>query len=297
MAGDRSLGDRLHRAIVGAGVVFGDPDDQAGHGQADDAAFEQRQTGVADARKRTEADQHVDHETDADQREYAGCDQALVESAHDRLAGAQLHEERADDRGDDADTADGERQRHHVDQERRLGEEDRREHHGGDRGHRIGLEQVGRHAGAVTDIVTDVVGDGGRVARIIFRNAGFDLADQIAADVGTLGEDTAAETGEDRDQRGSEAERYQSVDHGAAVRCKLEEFGQIAEVHGDPQQRQTSDEHAGDGARLEGEFKTAGERLGRGLRSAHVSANRDVHADEAGGAGQHRADQEADRDQ
>ena len=99
---------------------------------------------------------------------------------------------------------------------RRAGEEDRRQHHGGDRGHRIGLEQVGGHAGAVADVVADVVGDGRGIARIVLGNAGLDLADQIAADVGALGEDAAAETGEDRDQRGAEAERDQRVDHGAA---------------------------------------------------------------------------------
>ena len=101
---------------------------------------------------------------------------------------------------------------------RRAGEEDRRQHHGRDDRHRVGLEQVGRHAGAVADIVADVVGNGRRVARIVLRNAGFDLADQIAADVGALGEDAAAETGEDRDQRGAEAERDDRVDHGAVVR-------------------------------------------------------------------------------
>ena len=93
-----------------------------------------------------------------------------------------------------------------------AGEEDRGEHHGRDDGHRVGLEQVGRHAGAVADIVADVVGDGGRVARIVLGDAGFDLADQVAADVGALGEDAAAETGEDRDERGAEAERDQRVD-------------------------------------------------------------------------------------
>ena len=41
VAGDRGLGDRAHRAVVGAGVVLGDPDDQAGDDQADDAAEEQ----------------------------------------------------------------------------------------------------------------------------------------------------------------------------------------------------------------------------------------------------------------
>jgi hypothetical protein len=91
--------------------------------------------------------------------------------------------------------------------------EDGAENHGGDNGHRIGFEQVGSHAGAVADIVADVVGDRSRVARIVFRNAGFNLADEVAANVGTLGEDTAAETGEDGNQRSAEAESDQSVDH------------------------------------------------------------------------------------
>ena len=100
------------------------------------------------------------------------------------------------------------------------GKHDRREHHGGDRRHHIGFEQVGGHAGAVADIVADVVGDGCGVARIIFRNAGFDLAHHVAADVGTLGEDAAAETGEDRDERSAEGKRNQRVDHFAAGRLK-----------------------------------------------------------------------------
>ena len=105
-----------------------------------------------------------------------------------------------------------ERIEHHGGEHRLAGEEDRGEHHGGDDRHRVGLEQVGRHAGAVADIVADIVGDRRRVARIVLGNSGLDLADEVAADVGTLGEDAAAETGEDRDQRGAEAERHQRVD-------------------------------------------------------------------------------------
>ena len=55
------------------------------------------------------------------------------------------------------------------------------------------------------------------IARIVLGNAGLDLADEVAADVGALGEDAAAETGEDRDQRGAEAERHQRVDDGAVI--------------------------------------------------------------------------------
>ena len=92
-------------------------------------------------------------------------------------------------------------------------EKDRGEQHGRDDGHGIGLEQIGGHAGAVADIVADIVGDHGGVARIILGNAGLDLADEIGADIGALGEDAAAETGEDRDQRGAEAQRDQRFEH------------------------------------------------------------------------------------
>ena len=86
------------------------------------------------------------------------------------------------------------------------------EQHHRDRGDRVGLEQVGRHAGAVADVVADVVGDHGRVAGIVLGDPRLDLADEVGADVGGLGEDAAAEPGEDRDQRAAEAEADQRVD-------------------------------------------------------------------------------------
>jgi hypothetical protein len=220
-----------------------------------------------------------------------------MQRAHDRLAGAELDEEGAGDRGDDADRADGERKDHHGAEDGRTGEEDRRQHHGGDRGHRIGLEQVGGHAGAVADVVADVVGNRRRVARIVFRNAGFHLADEVAADVRALGEDAAAETGEDGNQRSAEAERDQRVDHQAAVRCIAERAGEDGVVDRNAEQRETRHQHAGDGAGLEGELEAAGERADRSLRGAHIGAHGNVHADEAGRPRQHGADGEADRHQ
>ncbi len=186
--------------------------------------------------------------------------------------------------------------RHHRQQQRRLRKEDRRQHHGRNRGHRIGLEQVGGHAGAVADVVADVVGDRRRVARIVLGDARFDLADEVAADVGALGEDAAAKTREDRDQRRAETERDQRIDHDAVARSKAPALRQEDEVERHAEQGQTRHQHAGDGARLEGELEAAGERLGRRLRGADVGAHRDVHADEAGRARQDCADQEADRD-
>ena len=68
------------------------------------------------------------------------------------------------------------------------------------------LEQVGTAAGAVADVVADEVGDHGRVARIVFGNSGFDLADEIGANIGGLGVDAAAELGEEGDEAGTEGE-------------------------------------------------------------------------------------------
>ena len=46
----------------------------------------------------------------------------------------------------------------------------------------------------VADIIADVIGNNTRVAWVVFRNAGFDLADQIGADVCTLRKDAATDT-------------------------------------------------------------------------------------------------------
>ncbi len=88
--------------------------------------------------------------------------------------------------------------------------------HHRDRGHCVGLEQVGGHAGAVADVVAHVVGDHRRVARVVLGDAGLDLADDVGADVGSLREDAAAEPGEDGDQRAAEAQPDQRV-HGGLL--------------------------------------------------------------------------------
>jgi hypothetical protein len=72
--------------------------------------------------------------------------------------------------------------------------------HGSDDGHRVGLEQVGGHAGAIADVVADVIGDYRRVAGIILGNACFNLADDVCTHIRTFGEDAAAESGKDGDQ-------------------------------------------------------------------------------------------------
>ena len=233
----------------------------------------------------------------AGQREQPGDDKALVERAHDRLARAESDEERADDGRDDADAADGKGISHHSEQRVGAGgaKKDRRQHHGSDRRHGVGLEQVGRHPGAIADIVADIVGDGRGIARIILGNAGLDLADEVAAHVRPLGEDAAAETREDRDQRRAEAECHERVDDGAVVGRHMARADEKTEIERDAEERQASDQQPSDGAGFERQLEPIGERTDRRLGGAHVGAYGHVHADEAGCPREYRADQESNR--
>ena len=60
---------------------------------------------------------------------------------------------------------------------------------------RIGLVQVSAHTGNVADVIANVIGDNSGVTRVILRDASLYLTNQVSADVGSLGEDTAANTG------------------------------------------------------------------------------------------------------
>ena len=168
----------------------------------------------------------------------------------------------------------------------------RADQHHGDRGDRVRLEEVGRHARAVADVVADVVRDHRRVARVVLRDAGLDLPDEVGADVRGLRVDPAAETREDRDQRAAEREPDEVVDRG--VLRVVQPVGEHPVVAGDAEQAEADDEHSRDRAGAERDVERRREAVARRLRRAHVRPHGDVHADEAGGRREDGADQEAD---
>ena len=188
----------------------------------------------------------------------------------------------ADDRGDDADRGDEQREDHADRAEDGLPEDQ-----GGHQRHRVGLEEVGGHAGAVADVVAHVVGDGGGVARVVLGDARLDLADQVGADVGGLGEDAAADTHEHGEQGAAEAEALED-DRRVLVEDQQHERG--------AEQAQADGDHAADatGAVRDAEGRPVAAGAG-GLGHADVGAGGQRHADEADERGERRTDQEEDR--
>ena len=304
MAGFRRLGDGADRAIIGAGIIFGDPHDERGDAQPHHHRPEKGHAVIAAdpakvrAEDRVHVAQHpVGDQVDGRNRQDRRRPEALVERAHDRLGAAETDHEGADDRGDDAQPADDQRQAHEFEQEGVVdaGDQQGGQHHG--RAHRddIGFEQVGRHAGAIADIVAHIVGDDRGVARIVLRYAGLDLAHQVGADIGRLGEDAAAQPRENGDERCAERQRDQAVDHQPVIGRMAGGARQIPEEAADREQRQSRHQHAGDGACAEGDGEAALQRSARRFGGADIGAHRNGHADEAGRARQDRADQEAHR--
>ena len=167
-----------------------------------------------------------------------------------------------------------------------VGRHRRRHRDGGDHRAAVRLEDVRAHARHVADVVADVVGDDAGVARIVLGDARFDLADEIRADVRALGEDAAADAGEQRDAGGAHPE---AVDGVRGLRIAAEEEVEDAES----QQAQGRDRKPHDRAAEEGDGECVGRGGGmRGGGGAHVGPGRGAHADVAGAARAQRPDDE-----
>ncbi len=173
-----------------------------------------------------------------------------------------------------------------------LLEPDPEQHHR-DGGDGVRLEEVGRHPCAVADVVTDVVRDHRGVAGIVLGDARLDLADEVGTDVRGLRVDASAQTGEHGDQRAAEREPDQVVDRG--LRAVPDPVGQHPVVPGHAEEAEPDHEEPGHRARAERDLERGLQAFAGSLGRADVRAHGDVHADEPGGPGEDRADQEAER--
>src|SRR5207247_10851383 len=104
---------------------------------------------------------------------------------------------------------------------------------------RGGLEQGPAARRAIANVVPDEVRDDRRVARVVFRDARFDLAHEIGADVRGFRVDPSAELREQRDQAGTEPKPDDRED----------ELPLVAFDWGNPRSVPVvQDSHAGEGA-------------------------------------------------
>src|SRR5690606_18608474 len=113
-----------------------------------------------------------------------------------------------------------------------------------------GLEKVGGHTGTVTHVVSNVVGDGRRVAGVIFGDPLLNLADQVGTDVSGLGENATTDPEEEGKERPTETETDQDGRGG------------VLEGHDDDrgaEQTETHSEHPGDATGPEGDLEAGGE--------------------------------------
>ena len=221
-----------------------------------------------------------------DDAQHGGDHRGDVEAAVDRLQAALAlagpGDVDADDGGEHADGRHDQREEQALQTERGGAQDE-----GGDQHHGVGLEQVGGHAGAVADVVADVVRDRGGVARVVLRDALLDLADEVRADVGGLGEDAAADPHEHRQQRRAEAEALQDAGRLTGVDEHDDRGTEEAEADG---------EHADDatGAERDAGGLLPAALLAGGGGDADVRPGGQPHAEVTDRRGEHRADHEED---
>ena len=231
---------------------------------------------------------------------------AEVERALHVAALLDAHQQDARQRGYDAEPGNGHRQ------------QDRREpaelvlvaqahlaaqHHGGQDGGHVGAEQVGAHAGHVAHVVAHVIGDGGRVAGVVLRDAGLNLAHEVGAHVGGLGVDAAAHPRKQGNAFGAErkaGEHFEGFFHlHAAGRATLTDHEQLIEYNkqgAQPEHGQPGHAHAHDRAAGEAHVQRVTEAGFRRLGGAHVGFGGDFHPDIAGRGRKHCPNQKGNDD-
>ena len=112
----------------------------------------------------------------------------------------------------------------------------------------VGFKDIRGHSSAVSHVVSDVIGDRGGIAGVIFFEFRFDFSHEVGADVGGFGVDPASETCKHADEGGAEGEAGETVDGGT----KAEIFRSDHIESSDREKRQGNDKQAGDSSTIEG---------------------------------------------
>mmetsp|Transcript_98994 Transcript_98994/g.263003 ORF Transcript_98994/g.263003 Transcript_98994/m.263003 type:complete len:326 (+) Transcript_98994:1260-2237(+) len=160
----------------------------------------------------------------------------------------------------------------------------------------VGLEEVGTHAGDVTDVVSNIVGYDRRVVRVILVNVGLHLANEIRRHICCLRVDAPRNAREEGGSRGAKAEATQQL-QGASIAAHRDR-AEHHEAERESSQSKGDYDKAHDGASSEGNLKAAVEaphctRHG----SPDVRVSGDQHAHPARKCAERSASNEGGRDQ
>jgi len=153
----------------------------------------------------------------------------------------------------------------------------------------VGFKNVGGHARAIPDIVSDIVGDGGGVTGVVLFEFGFNFSDEVGSDIRSFGVNSSTEPGKHADERGSEGEAGQAVDRGAEAKV----LGGEHVKDTDRKQGKSHHQKPCDRASVEGVPKSSGPANGRGLGRPNIRHDGDPHSAKSGEKAACGTDQEA----
>ena len=140
--------------------------------------------------------------------------------------------------------------------------------HGGNSGNRIGLKKVGGHTGAVTHIVSNIVGNRCRISGVVLGDTRLDLSDQVCTNIGALCEDSAAQPCENRNQAAAKTKGHQGNNvMGYGI------------VPGDGCQCQSGHYHTGNRTAFKGHRKSGRKPFSCSLCCSYIGDNRHPHTD------------------
>ena len=189
--------DFHHGRFVGAGVVFGDEANRQACHQADDGREENADCrhGFGSGGKHilvlpAIGEHPFDDEIRCDKHDDRRAIDAPVQGRLRVAAFFYPHEEGAHDGGEYPYARQHHWQKDCIQPAELVGifithdaNERCTQHHRANDGADVALEQVGAHAAHVAHVVAHIVGDGGGVERVVFRNARFHFADEVGAHV------------------------------------------------------------------------------------------------------------------
>ena len=171
------------------------------------------------------------------------------------------------------------------------------ESHGGKDAAAVAFIQVCSHSGDVAHVVSHIVGDCGRVARIILRDVCFHLPHDVSSHVGAFGIDSTAHTGEQGLRAGSHSEG----EHGGGDHDQVVAVGRIVHSiedkppYGYVQKPQADDGETHDGSAPERDPESSVEGFPDGVGSPGGCISRSPHSDESRKAGEESSRQESER--